>query len=251
MDKPTELHPVDSRLVVIQSEVRKHFGWDSGEDLSSAKDLLEQVESYDIKSWERPQRAANVATVYRRLVLRETEVAILGAAVEPEEVENILQRPSLLVAADGAAGVFSMLPASTAERAWSRLICMVSDADGGEGTHEAVERSKPIFLHAHGDNRPDWTALLEHASEVATPPPLILTHQTDSSIGGMSNPGGFTDGDRAACIVRSIGVPADSISMLGTRTDVVGRWSGITDEGAKLEKLKWMSEVLKILEIGF
>ncbi|MEC7685977.1 MAG: hypothetical protein VX779_01730 [Candidatus Thermoplasmatota archaeon] len=251
MDKPTELHPVDSRLVVIQSDVREHFGWDSGEDLSSAKGLLEQVESYDINSWERPQRAANVATVYRRLVLRETEVAILGAAVEPEEVENILQRPSLLVAADGAAGVFSMLPASTAERAWSRLICMVSDADGGEGTHEAVERSKPIFLHAHGDNRPDWTALLEHASEVATPPPLILTHQTDSSIGGMSNPGGFTDGDRAACIVRSIGVPADSISMLGTRTDVVGRWSGITDEGAKLEKLKWMSEVLKILEIGF
>ncbi|MEE3315714.1 MAG: hypothetical protein VX184_02590 [Candidatus Thermoplasmatota archaeon] len=251
MDKPTELHPVDSRLVVIQSDVREHFGWDSGEDLSSAKGLLEQVESYDINSWERPQRAANVATVYRRLVLRETEVAILGAAVEPEEVENILQRPSLLVAADGAAGVFSMLPASTAERAWSRLICMVSDADGGEGTHEAVERSKPIFLHAHGDNRPDWTALLEHASEVATPPPLILTHQTDSSIGGMNNPGGFTDGDRAACIVRSIGVPADSISMLGTRTDVVGRWSGITDEGAKLEKLKWMSEVLKILEIGF
>jgi len=251
MDKPTELHPVDSRLVAIQSNVREHFGWDSGEDLSSAKALLEQVESYDIKSWERPQRAANVATVYRRLVLRETEVAILGAAVEPEEVETILQRPSLLVAADGAVGAFSMLPASTAERAWSRLICVVSDADGGEGTYEAVERSKPIFLHAHGDNRPDWTALLEHASEVATPPPIILTHQTDSSIEGMSNPGGFTDGDRAACIVRSIGVPADSISMLGTRTDVVGRWSGITEEGTKLEKLKWMSEVLKILEIGF
>ena len=67
----------------------------------------------------------------------------------------------------------------------------------------------------------------------------------------MSNPGGFTDGDRAACIVRSIGVPADSISMLGTRTDVVGRWSGVTEEETKLEKLKWMSEVLRILGIGF
>ena len=144
-----------------------------------------------------------------------------------------------------------MLPSSTAERAWSRLICVVSDADGGEGTYEAVERSKPIFLHAHGDNRTDWVALLDYASQVATPPPLILTHQTNSPIEGMSNPGGFTDGDRAACIVRSIGVPLDSISMLGTRTDVVGRWSGITDEKAKLEKLKWMREVLKILEIGF
>ena len=114
-----------------------------------------------------------------------------------------------------------------------------------------MERSKLIFLHAHGDNRPDWASLLEHASQVATPSPLILTHQTESSIDGMSNPGGFTDGDRAACIVRSIGVPADSISMLGTRTDVVGRWSGVTEEETKLEKLKWMSEVLRILGIGF
>ena len=251
MDKPTGLQPDDTRVVTVQSDVREHFGWDSNADLSSAQDMLERVESYDIRSWERPQRTANVATVYRRLVLRETEVAILGAAVEPEEVENILQRPSLLVAADGAAGVFSMLPASTAERAWSRLICVVSDADGGEGTYEAVERSKPIFLHAHGDNRPDWSSLLEHASQLATPSPLILTHQTESPIEGMSNPGGFTDGDRAACIVRSIGVPADSISMLGTRTDVVGRWSGVTDEETKLEKLKWMSEVLGILGIGF
>ena len=251
MYKPTELHPVDTQLVTIQSDVRKHFGWDSNEDLSSAQELLQRVESHEIRSWERSQRAANVATVFRRLVLRETEVAILGAAVEPEEVEAVLQRPSLLVAADGAAGVFSMLPASTAERAWSRLICVVSDADGGEGTYEAVERSKPIFLHAHGDNVNDWTTLLEHASRIATPPPLVLTHQTKSPIEGMSNPGGFTDGDRAACIVRSIGVPAESISMLGTRTDVVGRWSGITDENAKLEKLKWMSEVLNILEIEF
>ena len=80
---------------------------------------------------------------------------------------------------------------------------------------------------------------------------MVLTHQTKSTIEGMSNPGGFTDGDRAACIVRSIGVPVESISMLGTRTDVVGHWSGITDENAKLEKLKWMSKVLEILEIRF
>ena len=251
MDKPTELHPVVPNLVTIQSDIREHFGWDLNEDISSAQEMLERTESYDIRSWERPQRAANVATVYRRLVLRDTEVAILGAAVEPQEIETVLQQPSLLVAADGAAGVFSMLPSSTAERAWSRLVCVVSDADGGDGIHEAVDRGKPIFLHAHGDNIADWSSLLEYASEAATPSPLILTHQTNSSVDGMSNPGGFTDGDRAACIVRSIGVPVESISMLGTRTDVVGRWSGITDGSAKLEKLKWMSKVLKILGIKF
>ena len=65
MDKPTELLPVDPSLVHIQSDVREHFDWNLSEDLSSARGLLEQVESYDIRPWERPQRAANVATVYR------------------------------------------------------------------------------------------------------------------------------------------------------------------------------------------
>jgi len=78
MDKPTELRPVDPRLVDIQSDVREHFGWNLNSDLSSAGDMMDFVESFDIRSWERPHRAANVATVYRRLVLRETEVAILG-----------------------------------------------------------------------------------------------------------------------------------------------------------------------------
>ncbi|RTZ94519.1 MAG: hypothetical protein DSY41_03370, partial [Candidatus Poseidoniales archaeon] len=62
-----------------------------------------------------------MANLRRRLVLRETEVAILGAAVEAEELLSVLERPALLVAADGASGVLSTLPDSTAERAWSRL----------------------------------------------------------------------------------------------------------------------------------
>ena len=81
--KPTDLNPVDERLLELQDEVREHFGWNPNSDLSSAEDMMDFVESFDIRSWERPHRAANVATVYRRLVLRETEVAILGAAVEP------------------------------------------------------------------------------------------------------------------------------------------------------------------------
>ena len=67
----------------------------------------------------------------------------------------------------------------------------------------------------------------------------------------MHNPGGFTDGDRAACIVRSLGVPLERIRMLGTRTDVVGRWSGKTDPKQKIVKLGWMKKILDILEVGF
>ena len=251
MDRPTDLLPVVDELLAIQTEVREHFGWKLDFDSNSALSMLETVEASEINDWTRPRRAATVAGLIRRMVLRPTEVAVLGAAVEAEEVLRVLERPVLLVAADGSAGVLSTLPDSTAERAWSRLACVVSDGDGGQGIIEAVKRGIPVFLHAHGDNVAEWESLLEIAAGASTPSPLVLTHQTSAAIPGMHNPGGFTDGDRAVCLVRSMGVPKEAITMLGTRTDVVGRWSGVTDAETKMEKLQWMDKVLRALEIEY
>ena len=251
MDRPTDLLPVVDELLAIQTEVREHFGWKLDLDSNSALSMLETVEASEINDWTRPRRAATVAGLIRRMVLRPTEVAVLGAAVEAEEVLRVLERPVLLVAADGSAGVLSTLPDSTAERAWSRLACVVSDGDGGQGIIEAVKRGIPVFLHAHGDNVAEWESLLEIAAGASTPSPLVLTHQTSAAIPGMHNPGGFTDGDRAVCLVRSMGVPKEAITMLGTRTDVVGRWSGATDAETKMEKLQWMDKVLRALEIEY
>ncbi len=251
MDRPTDLLPVVDELLAIQTEVREHFGWKLDFDSNSALSMLETVEASEINDWTRPRRAATVAGLIRRMVLRPTEVAVLGAAVEAEEVLRVLERPVLLVAADGSAGVLSTLPDSTAERAWSRLACVVSDGDGGQGIIEAVKRGIPVFLHAHGDNVAEWESLLEIAAGASTPSPLVLTHQTSAAIPGMHNPGGFTDGDRAVCLVRSMGVPKEAITMLGTRTDVVGRWSGATDAETKMEKLQWMDKVLRALEIEY
>jgi len=251
MDRPTDLLPVSDELLAIQTEVREHFGWRLDSDSNSALFMLEAVEVSEINDWTRPRRAATVAGLIRRMVLRPTEVAVLGAAVEAEEVLRVLERPALLVAADGSAGVLSTLPDSTAERAWSRLACVVSDGDGGQGIIEAVKRGIPVFLHAHGDNVAEWASLLDIAAGASTPSPLVLTHQTPAMIPGMHNPGGFTDGDRAACVVRSMGVPKEAITMLGTRTDVVGRWSGVTDAEIKMEKLQWMDKVLRTLEIDY
>jgi uncharacterized Rossmann fold enzyme len=251
MNRPTDLLPVDDELLAIQTEVREHFGWKLDTDTSSARSMLEAVEMSQIDNWTRPRRAAIVAGLIRRMVLRPTEVAVLGAAVEADEVLRVLERPALLVAADGSAGVLSTLPDSTAERAWSRLACIVSDGDGGQGTIEAVKRGIPVFLHAHGDNFSEWESLLEIAAGAATPSPLVLTHQTPTTIPGMHNPGGFTDGDRAACVVRSMGVPNEAITMLGTRIDVVGRWSGVTDPDTKMQKLQWMDRVLRTLQIDY
>ena len=79
----------------------------------------------------------------------------------------------------------------------------------------------------------------------------IGLNEIPNKIDGMYNIGGFTDGDRAACFVRSVGVPNDNIIMSGTRTDIVGKWSGITNKNLKLLKLEWMAKVLSILKIKY
>ena len=248
---PTDLLPHIKEVVTIQDEFRTHFEWGIDHDQLSAKELISIVEDSGIDLWSRPNRAATVANIQRRAVLREQNVAILGAAIDVEELIQILETPTLLIVADGAAGVFSLLPDTSAERAWSRLLFMVSDADGGDGTIQAARRGKTIFLHAHGDNREDWKKLLDISIEASSPPPLVLTHQTPEEIPGMHNPGGFTDGDRAACIALSLGIPIDRITLLGTNTEEVGRWSGTTVRSTKLEKLKWMGRILRLLKLDF
>ena len=247
--KPTDLAAVDVRLLELQNEVRAHFDWGLTEDVESAHALLSEVESCDVESWARARRVQTVASLHRRLVLRETDVAILGAAITIEEVEEVLAGNTLLIAADGSCGVLDTLPDSMADRAWSRLACVVSDADGGEGTVAAVKRGIPIILHAHGDNTAEWSELLTFSSARRIPPPIVLTHQTPEPIEGMHNPGGFTDGDRAVCFARALGVSRERIKLLGTRTDLVGAWSGATDPERKLVKLQWMAKVLQ--HLGF
>ncbi len=248
---PTDLIPYIKEVVTIQDEFRTHFEWGLNHDQLSAKELISFVEDSGIDLWSRPNRAATVANIQRRAVLREQNVAILGAAIDVKELIQILETPTLLIAADGAAGVFSLLPDTSAERAWSRLLFMVSDADGGDGTIQAARRGKTIFLHAHGDNREDWKKILHISMEGSSPPPLVLTHQTPEEIPGMHNPGGFTDGDRAACIALSLGIPIDRITLLGTNTEEVGRWSGTTVSSTKLQKLKWMGRILRLLKLDF
>ena len=248
---PTDLIPYIKEVVTIQDEFRTHFEWGLNHDQLSAKELISFVEDSGIDLWSRPNRAATVANIQRRAVLREQNVAILGAAIDVKELIQILETPTLLIAADGAAGVFSLLPDTSAERAWSRLLFMVSDADGGDGTIQAARRGKTIFLHAHGDNREDLKKILHISMEGSSPPPLVLTQQTPEEIPGMHNPGGFTDGDRAACIALSLGIPIERITLLGTNTEEVGRWSGTTVNSTKLEKLQWMGRILRLLKLDF
>ena len=222
--------------------MRAYFGWEESEDICSAEELLQRVEKSRLEKWSHLSRSAALDTLHRTLVTECPRIAVLGAAIEPEEVIENLNQSTIMVAADGASGVLSELPNQLSEIAWSRMACIVSDADGGEGTLQAVRRGIPIVLHAHGDNRDDWKALIELAESQPTPPDLILTHQTSKEIIGMHNPGGFTDGDRASCFLTALGVESRKIMILGTNSDKVGRWSGHTSERTKIEKLRWMEK---------
>ena len=50
-------------------------------------------------------------------------------------------------------------------------------------------------------------------------------------------------------MARGCGIGPEAILSIGFRTDVVGRWSGITDPERKLVKLKWMAE--SMTRMGF
>ena len=128
---------------------------------------------------------------------------------------------------------------------WGRAVAIVTDGDGGRGLDEAIERGVPLFLHAHGDNQMVLESLISRLGDCR----ISLTHQTHHEIMGMRNPGGFTDGDRAACIAIAMGVKVNRIELLGTRSDVVGKYSGTTNPERKLKKLVWMKSILQ--ELGF
>ena len=179
------------------------------------------------------------------------KIVIVGAAVTSFEIIKILKNNNFLILADGAGAVFSTLDDELEEEAWSRSLCVISDGDGGSGLTKAIQKEIPLILHAHGDNILSWTKVIDYILSSDIEMKIVLTHQLPKKIDGMYNFGGFTDGDRAVCFVHSIGVPKERIVMIGTRTDIVGKWSGITDKELKLSKLKWMEKVLQIIEINY
>ena len=203
---------IDEELIFIQDEIRESFGWSLDSDIDSAKLLVSKCKNSEPN------------------VRFEGKVTVVGAAAEPG-VKT--QFPT--VVADGAIGAIADL---------SSVALIVTDGDGTPHIEKALNKGIPICLHAHGDNVESWNDIL---SLIDDEQEIYLTHQTPMTIGGMHNPGGFTDGDRAVCIAFALG--ANEVELVGFSTDDVGQWSGVTDKKRKLIKLQWMSKVLNILSL--
>ncbi len=234
---------IDRRLVEIQDEIRSEFGWSLDKDLYVAKWLVNELvcsapyrrSLLDLnKTWD---------NIRRELFSHSGSIAIVGAAVEIDEIEDAMKKGCRFIVADGSGEIFSDL--EDPKEGWDSVIGVVSDGDGGTGLSLSIDNNIPMIIHAHGDNQESLRRLITRVRDL----PISITHQTPFSIDGMVNPGGFTDGDRAVCIVVSMGVSVSDIVLLGTRSDVVGKFSGATDPERKLLKLRWMKRILE--ELGF
>lgn len=225
-------------LVRIQDDVRASFGWSHDDDEASALALRSACESRaESKAfhWSRKGRRETMENI-RTAVSQADAVVLVGAAAQRQALDRPWPEGTVFVAADGAVGACLGLVAP---------VCVVTDLDGGEHLDAAVLAGVPLVVHAHGDNQATWSRCLDNWADA--PPSIVLTHQCRHAIEGMVNPGGFTDGDRAACLMRWLGVDDEKLVFLGFSTDRVGSWSGTTEPVRKLEKLQWMARVLDML----
>ncbi len=116
---------------------------------------------------------------------------------------------------------------------------IVTDLDGIVEDQISLNSSGAVaFIHAHGDNQP---ALERYASSFVGP--VIGTCQCPPPQ-GLFNFGGFTDGDRAACICADLG--ASDLLLAGFDFDRPSEKLG-RDAEVKRRKLQWAKVILQTL----
>lgn len=116
---------------------------------------------------------------------------------------------------------------------------IVTDLDGiVEDQVELNARGSVVFVHAHGDNMsavkrfvPSFGGMLVGTCQCPPPPSLF-------------NFGGFTDGDRAACICASLG--ASHLVLRGFDFDFPSDKSG-REKDVKRRKLQWARKIIEYL----
>lgn len=165
---------------------------------------------------------------FGRLDVAGSEVAIVGAA------------PSLPADVDRVADATRVFAASTAadvvREAGYDVDLLVTDLDKNPETAVELTRAEtPVAAHAHGDNIP----LVETWVPRCATEHVLATTQA-SPIETVYNPGGFTDGDRAAFLADELG--AARLRFVGWDFD------DPDVSAAKARKLRWAERLLHLLE---
>lgn len=197
-------------------EILREFGFDARAD-EAARDELDALLSTRL--------AADLDALRGEVAGR--EAWLVGPAAPPESLRDVpLDAPTFVT--DGAA-----------ERALRALrpTALVTDLDGHVGVQAAANAvGVPLFVHAHGDNQ---EALRRHVPRFRGP--LVGTTQAEPR-GRVRNFGGFTDGDRAACLAAHLG--AARLALVGFDWDAPAAKEG-KDVEVKRRKLAWGRRIVE------
>jgi len=207
--KPEVWNPLYKRIC-------QDFGFDPAEDLKSATSLSGLLASRSSKSLE-----------HIRKDFPESVLVCGGSDRLSEEISSIDIR-WFVVAADSATTV--LLESGV------RPDMIVTDLDGVvEDQMEVNGQGVPVFLHAHGDNQ---KAFARHAKLFGGP--VVGTCQCDPPE-HIFNFGGFTDGDRAACISAELG--AKTVHLVGFDFENPSEKRG-KNRDVKKRKLTWARQII-------
>ncbi len=200
----------------MYSRICDDFGFSKAKDLESAQWLASQMGKGGVRTLEQTRKDFPQS------------VLVCGGGPGLADEISSLTIKEYVIAADSAASV--LMEANV------RLDMIVTDLDGiVEDQVEANGRGAVVFVHAHGDN---MKALRRYAAQFRGP--LVGTCQCPPPP-GIFNFGGFTDGDRAACIAAELG--AKKIFLAGFDFEHPSDKEGRSRD-VKLRKLRWAQVVL-------
>ncbi|MDG5759350.1 DUF115 domain-containing protein [Natronococcus sp. A-GB1] len=197
----------------VYEAIRRDFGYDRNGDERARDVLASLTEPFDLKRLD----AADGATV-----------AIAGAGPNLSDELDDAREADVVFAASTAA--------DTLLEAGVGVDCMVTDLDKNPDTvRRLTERETPAAVHAHGDNVPQLRAVVPDCRGEW----LLPTTQV-APRGSVRNPGGFTDGDRAAFLADHLG--AARLRFVGWTFD------DPSVDPTKARKLEWAERLLHWLE---
>lgn len=156
-------------------------------------------------------------------------VAVCGAAPTLAGELDVVRAADSVVAASTAVDVL--------EDAGVGVDCMVTDLDKNPRTVQRLtDAGTPVAVHAHGDNIDAVRSLVPTLE-----PTAVLPTTQAKPVGPVVNPGGFTDGDRAAFLADAVG--ASRLVFAGWAFD------DPTVDRMKARKLQWAERLLRWLEL--
>jgi len=203
----------------IYRRICEDFGFSEREDILAAQRLADLI--------------GDRVEGYLEPVRKDLPESVLICGGSPRLADELssMSVDRYVVVADSAASV--LLDAGV------KTSMIVTDLDGVvEDQVELNRAGAVVFVHAHGDNR---RAIEKYIP--LFPGPIIGTCQCDPPK-GLVNFGGFTDGDRAACICAALG--AERLYLAGFDFENPSEKPGRLQE-VKRRKLAWAKQILHML----